>query len=160
MKVKFVRAMFIQVLENLIDNSVYWMSVGKRRKVADEAPREIHIVLDGNRNIIKVSDTGPGIAPENRERVFRPFFTLKPAGHGKGLGLYIAREIAEYHGGTLKLTDKGLKTTGRLNTFELEFLVGEGVTCLRLFNNKALTRWPPGGSRSSTTCTQDLPSMR
>lgn len=123
-RVKAVRAMFIQVLENLIDNSVYWMSVGKRRKVADEAPREIHIVLDGNRNVIEVSDTGPGIAPENRERVFRPFFTLKPAGYGKGLGLYIAREIAEYHGGTLKLTDKGLKTNSRLNTFELDFSSG------------------------------------
>jgi signal transduction histidine kinase len=122
--VKFVRAMFIQVLENLIDNSVYWLSVGKRRKVADEAPREIRIVLDGKRNCIEVSDTGPGIAPENRERVFRPFFTLKPAGHGKGLGLYIAREIAQYHGGTLKLTDKGLKATGRLNTFELDFSAG------------------------------------
>jgi len=123
-KVKAVRAMFIQVLENLIDNSVYWMSVGKRRKVADEAPREIHIVLDGNRNVIEVSDTGPGIAPENRERVFRPFFTLKPAGYGKGLGLYIGREIAEYHGGSLKLTDKGLKTKNRLNTFELDFSSG------------------------------------
>ena len=123
-KVKFVRAMFIQVLENLIDNSVYWLSVGKRRKIADEAPREIRILLDGNRNVIEVSDTGPGIAPENRERVFRPFFTLKPAGHGKGLGLYIAREIAEYHGSTLKLTDKGLKATGRLNTFELDFSSG------------------------------------
>jgi signal transduction histidine kinase len=123
-KVKFVRAMFIQVLENLIDNSVYWLSVGKRRKIADETPREIRVVLDGNRNVIEVSDTGPGIAPENRERVFKPFFTLKPAGHGKGLGLYIAREIAEYHGGTLTLTDKGLKATGRLNTFELDFSSG------------------------------------
>ncbi len=123
-KVKFVRAMFIQVLENLIDNSVYWLSVGKRRKIADETPREIRIVLHGNRNIIEVSDTGPGIAPENRERVFKPFFTLKPAGHGKGLGLYIAREIAEYHGGTLRLTDMGLKATGRLNTFELDFSSG------------------------------------
>ncbi|MCL4201245.1 MAG: HAMP domain-containing histidine kinase [Pirellulaceae bacterium] len=122
--VKAVRAMFIQVLENLIDNSVYWLSVGKRRKVADEAPREIRILLDGNRNVIEVADTGPGIAPENRERVFRPFFTLKPAGHGKGLGLYIAREIAEYHGGTLSLTDKGLRSTGRLNTFELDFSSG------------------------------------
>jgi signal transduction histidine kinase len=123
-KVKFVRAMFIQVLENLIDNSVYWLSVGKRRKIADETPREIRIVLDGNRNVIELSDTGPGIAPENRDRIFQPFFTLKPAGRGKGLGLYIAREIAEYHGGTLKLTDKGLKATGRLNTFELDFSSG------------------------------------
>jgi signal transduction histidine kinase len=100
------------------------MSVGKRRKVADETPRQIKIVLDGDRNVIDVSDTGPGIAPENKERVFRPFFTLKPAGHGKGLGLYIAREIAEYHKGTLTLSDKGLKSTGRLNTFELDFSSG------------------------------------
>ncbi len=123
-KVRAVRAMFIQVLENLIDNSVYWLSVGKRRKVAEEEPREIRIVLDGIRNVIEVSDSGPGIAPENRERVFQPFFTLKPAGYGKGLGLYIAREIAQYHGGTLKLTDKGLQTAGRLNTFELDFSAG------------------------------------
>lgn len=123
-KVKAVRAMFIQVMENLIDNSVYWLSVGKRRKIADEEPREIRIVLDGSRNVIEVSDTGPGIAPENQERVFQPFFTLKPAGHGKGLGLYIAREIAQYHRGSLKLTDKGLNKTGRLNTFELDFSSG------------------------------------
>jgi signal transduction histidine kinase len=123
-KVKAVRAMFIQVLENLIDNSVYWLSVGKRRKAADETPREIRIVVDGDRSVIEISDTGPGIALENRERVFQPFFTLKPAGHGKGLGLYIAREIADYHGGTLKLMDTGLKATGRLNTFELDFTPG------------------------------------
>lgn len=122
--VKAVRAMFIQVLENLIDNSVYWMSAGKARKVADEGPREVRIVLDGNRNVIEISDTGPGIAPENTERVFKPFYTLKPAGAGKGLGLYIAREIAEYHGGSLTLTDKGLKATGRLHTFELDFAAG------------------------------------
>lgn len=122
--VKAVRAMFIQVLENLIDNSVYWLSAEKPRKTKDEGPREIRIVLDGNRNVIEVSDTGPGIATENKERVFKPFYTLKPAGSGKGLGLYIAREIAEYHGGTLTLTDKGAKATGRHNTFELDFSAG------------------------------------
>jgi signal transduction histidine kinase len=120
-EVRAVRAMFIQVLENLIDNSVYWISVGSRHKFGSNALREIRIVLDGNRNIIEVTDSGPGIVPENRERVFRPFFTLKPAGHGKGLGLYIAREITEYHGGTLKLADNGVMSTGRLNTFELDF---------------------------------------
>ena len=81
-------------------------------------------MLDGTRNVIELSDTGPGIAPENKDRVFKPFYTLKPAGAGKGLGLYIAREIAEYHGGSLTLTDKGLNATGRLNTFELDFSAG------------------------------------
>lgn len=119
-RVKFVKAMLIQVMENLIDNSVYWLTVGKRPKGSEEKTKEIVIVIDGERNVVEVSDTGPGIAPENKERVFRPFFTLKPAGQGKGLGLYIAREIAEYHGGSLTLLDRGLKATGRLHTFQLD----------------------------------------
>jgi signal transduction histidine kinase len=122
--VKFVRAMFIQVLENLIDNSVYWLTVSKRHKDTESKAKEIQIILDGKRNVIDFSDSGPGIAPENKDRIFKPFFTLKPAGHGKGLGLYIAREIAEYHGGTLKLSEKANKTTGRLNIFELDFSSG------------------------------------
>jgi signal transduction histidine kinase len=123
-KVKLVRAMLIQVLENLIDNSVYWLTVGSNRRKAEDEKREISIVIDGRRNVLEVSDNGPGIAPENRERIFRPFFTLKPAGEGKGLGLYIAREIAEYHGGTLTLSDKGVSGTGRLHTFVLDFASG------------------------------------
>lgn len=122
--VKLVRAMLLQVLDNLIDNSVYWLTVAKRSKSAAEADLEITIVIDGNRNVLEFTDSGPGIAPENRERVFHPFYTLKPAGQGKGLGLYIAREIAEYHKGSLKLSDKGLKATGRLHTFELSFATG------------------------------------
>jgi signal transduction histidine kinase len=123
-KVKLVRAMLIQVLENLIDNSVYWLTVGAKRRKAEDEKREITIVVDGRRNVLEVSDNGPGIAPENSERVFRPFFTLKPAGEGKGLGLYIAREIAEYHGGTLTLSEKGASETGRLHTFVLDFASG------------------------------------
>lgn len=122
--VKLVRAMVIQVLENLIDNSVYWLTLRTRRKGSLSTKRQIKIVIDGTRSCLEVSDTGPGIALENRERVFRPFFTLKPAGRGKGLGLYIAREIAEYHGGTLTLSEKGLRKTGRLNTFVLDFKAG------------------------------------
>ena len=123
-RVKLVRAMLIQVLENLIENSVYWLTVGTKHRKASGEKREITIIIDGRRNLLEVSDNGPGIAPENHERVFRPFFTLKPAGEGKGLGLYIAREIAEYHGGTLTLSEKGATETGRLHTFVLDFASG------------------------------------
>ncbi|MBX9678906.1 MAG: ATP-binding protein [Gemmataceae bacterium] len=122
--VKLVRAMLIQVLENLVDNSVYWLTVQGRRKDQNEQDPQITVTVDGQRNVLEVTDNGPGIAPENRERIFRPFYTLKPAGEGKGLGLYISREIAEYHGGTLTLSDKGLRSTGRLHTFVLDFTSG------------------------------------
>ena len=51
--------------------------------------------------VLTVRDSGPGVAPELRERVFEPFFTTKA--RGGGLGLPIARRTAELHGGTLTL---------------------------------------------------------
>lgn len=61
-----------------------------------------------------------GIAPENRDKVFRAFFSLKEKAKRRGLGLFIARECAEHNGGTLVLDDHIDAATGRLHRFTLE----------------------------------------
>jgi len=53
--------------------------------------------------IVRVSDTGEGIAPEHLGKVFEPFFSTKPTGKGMGLGLTVARKIVEMHHGTLEI---------------------------------------------------------
>ncbi len=53
--------------------------------------------------LVEIRDTGPGIGPELRERIFEPGFTTKGARMGMGLGLLITRQIVERHGGTIEV---------------------------------------------------------
>ena len=100
-RIKAVRGMLIQILENLLSNSFYWL---KQQAVIDsEFKPRIHIEIDKSANVIEVSDNGPGIEASEAEEIFKPFVTAKPPGEGNGLGLYIARELAEYHNWKLDL---------------------------------------------------------
>jgi len=56
-----------------------------------------------NRFLISVADTGPGIPPEQRDKIFEIFFTTKPPGKGTGLGLSISQNIIKLHGGSIKV---------------------------------------------------------
>ena len=63
--------------------------------------------------VIEVRDRGPGLGPEAREGLFRPFFTTKE--RGTGLGLALAKKVADAHGGALELLDReGGGTVARL----------------------------------------------
>lgn len=64
----------------------------------------ITVAVDGSGGI-EVRDEGPGIPPEERENVFQPFYRLQPQSRGAGLGLNLARQIAELHGGTVRILD-------------------------------------------------------
>ena len=113
--VKMVRGMFIQVIENLISNSVYWL---KQKLEMDPGGKPtITVTVHTEDKKVSFSDNGPGIDPADREDVFRPFFTRKPPGQGKGLGLYISRQIAEYHGAKLDLDAAKDHHTGHHHTF-------------------------------------------
>jgi len=62
-----------------------------------------------------VRDTGHGIAPEHRARIFEPFFSTKEAGRGTGLGLFIAAQVVRDHHGRLEVDSE----RGRGSTFRL-----------------------------------------
>jgi signal transduction histidine kinase len=117
-RVRAVKGMIVQVFENLISNSVYWL---KRAKLdSPNLKPEITVVMDCNEHEIRFSDNGPGVEVDRREDIFLPFVSTKPAREGKGLGLYVSREIAQYHGGKLYLSEKPSVHPRTLNTFVFE----------------------------------------
>lgn len=74
---------------------------------------------------IYIDDDGPGVADDLWPSLFQPFFTTKPAGHGTGLGLPIAKNIVERHGGTLRLQNRA--GGGLRATVSLPLLAGASV---------------------------------
>ncbi|WP_145925412.1 sensor histidine kinase [Bordetella sp. H567] len=103
-----------ELLNNLVDNALRYTPRGGRVTVRVRA-------LPGAA-ILEVEDSGLGIAPHERERVFDRFYrVLGTAAEGSGLGLAIVREIAQKHGATVTLADnptadaplRGLKITVR-----------------------------------------------
>jgi len=88
-----------QVIANLIDNAADAME--------GAAIRRLHVatraVSDGDAVEIEVSDSGHGISPEDKEKLFLPHFSTK--GRGTGLGLAIASRIIAEHNGTIRVED-------------------------------------------------------
>lgn len=118
-RIKAVKGMVIQIIENLLVNSAYWLK--QQREYEDDFDPVISINVDQEARTLTVTDNGPGV-PEGRiERIFQPFVTTKPSDMGKGLGLYISRDMAEYHDWTLKVGgDQGDIRPRRYNSFVLE----------------------------------------
>jgi two-component system, OmpR family, sensor histidine kinase ChvG len=110
-----------RVLENLLDNAVSF-----------SPPRgaiELRIEQAGENIALAVSDAGPGIPPEAREKVFERFHSLRPSeedfGSHSGLGLAIARTIAEAHDGSLTARDRRDCRPGACLVLELPSAAGE-----------------------------------
>jgi two-component system sensor histidine kinase TctE len=85
-----------EMLNNLLDNAIRYSPPGRQVTV--------NVTTDGATALLSVEDNGPGIPPDERERVFERFHRLLGSGaDGCGLGLAIVREIAFGHGATVRL---------------------------------------------------------
>lgn len=97
-----------RVLINLIENAMQASATATVTIRTSQVPPENAIVL-------AVEDTGPGIPPEHRARIFEPYFSTKKS--GIGLGLAIVKRIVEEHGGTIAVTSE----VGRGSSFICQF---------------------------------------
>jgi len=95
---KTTDAVLLQLLLNLIDNAVYWLQQTSKKE------KQIEILLDGNKNQMIFSDNGPGVDKEHAAYIFEPFFSGKGE-EGRGLGLYIARQLLERNDYSIELAE-------------------------------------------------------
>ncbi len=86
----------LQIISNLLSNAFRWTPDGGRI--------ELELGAENGAVSVAVADTGPGIQPDERERIFRPFWSRD--GSGTGLGLAIARELAVALGGRIDLDSR------------------------------------------------------
>jgi PAS domain S-box-containing protein len=110
----------VQVFSNVIANAIDAMPQGGRLSLSTTQTRKAE---QDNLQIV-VSDTGPGIPPELLQRVFEAFFTTKGI-LGTGIGLWVARQIVERHGGHISISNRS-QPRGTVVTICLPFNPTQG----------------------------------
>jgi signal transduction histidine kinase len=95
-----------QIWANLIDNALD--AIPDSGHIDVRATRERHSV------VVRITDNGSGIGEEIRDRIFEPFFSTKPVGHGTGLGLDIVRRLVRNNNGDVSVESQPGRTEFRV----------------------------------------------
>ena len=91
-----------QALYNILDNAFDICAVSVIKQV------KVELIVDPNEVILRITDSGPGVSEDIREKIFNPFFTTKEIGKGVGLGLSVAKSLVETNGGHLEFDSDAL----------------------------------------------------
>jgi signal transduction histidine kinase len=105
-EVQGVSKLLRRLVRNLLENAKRY---GATATHSDEPDIELSLRTEDGRTVLRVSDRGPGVPPELRERIFEPFYRLPGASErvgGVGLGLSLVKSIAERHGGSIRCEDR------------------------------------------------------
>lgn len=93
------RGKLVQIIDNIVNNSEYWLI--ERKKNESQFNPSITIKIESP--WIYISDNGYGIPPAVENQIFEPFVTTKPKGEGRGLGLFIIQQLLDSSGCTIVL---------------------------------------------------------
>ncbi len=109
-KINLVPQDISRLLLNLFNNAFYACGNSDFRKENPELKPHVSVKANiertgSSKGLLKITvmDNGPGIPSAIIDKIFQPFFTTKPSGHGTGLGLSLSYDIAKAHGGELKV---------------------------------------------------------
>lgn len=95
---KTTDAVLLQLFINLFDNSIYWLKFMERKD------KQILVYLDGQKGRMIFTDNGPGVNQDDKPYIFEAFYSGKGE-EGRGLGLYIAKQLLERHDYSIELAD-------------------------------------------------------
>jgi signal transduction histidine kinase len=106
-----------QAVLNIIKNAIDAMPEGGMINISSVED------IDNKLVEIRIRDTGMGMDPEVSRKIFDPFFTTKDEGKGSGLGLFVAKEIAEEHEGSISVKS----VEGEGTTFIIKLPLKEAI---------------------------------
>jgi two-component system, cell cycle sensor histidine kinase and response regulator CckA len=143
-----------QVIVNLLINAAQAIESGD----ASNHRIVVETRLEGGEVVLRVRDTGSGIAHELLPRIFEPFVTTKPRDRGTGLGLWLVREIVRLHEGSISARSE----LGRGTSFEVRLPTGRSLRSLgtpEIVANQNATSIP-ARRRARVLLIDDDPALR